>query len=128
MGKVGKEARPWQGNEVGNRHRAGSTLLKTPEGGRLAPFAARCGRWDRYGQGWGAQQGGRIGPGSAKDPQANNKPDPTSRAKTQVRRYDRRTVNVCSLFFKATGSVFQSVDGNVRSTPGNLTPVMCLIC
>lgn len=59
---MGKEVRPWQGNEVGNRHRAGSTLLKTrgvvkSEGGRLAPFAARCGRWDRYGQGWGAQQG-----------------------------------------------------------------------
>lgn len=62
-------------------------------------------------------------PGSAKDGQANNKPAATSRAKTQIRRYDGHTVNACSLLFKATGTVFQSVDGNVRSTPGNLTPM-----
>lgn len=67
-------------------------------------------------------------PGSPKDGQANNKPVLTSRAKTRVRRYDRFTVNVYSLLFKATGTVFQPVDGNVRSAPGNLTPVMCLIC
>lgn len=67
-------------------------------------------------------------PGSAKAGQANNEPLPTSRVKTQVRGYDRLTVNVSSFLFKATGTVFQSVDGNVRSTPGNLTLVMCLIC
>uniref|UniRef100_A0A8C0VGL3 Neuromedin S n=1 Tax=Cyanistes caeruleus TaxID=156563 RepID=A0A8C0VGL3_CYACU len=61
-GQVGNEARLWQGNKAANRLAMPYSIAGglVQRGGRLAPFAARSRRWNRYGQGCGAA-GCRIG-------------------------------------------------------------------